>query len=120
MEIDMDWKDFGMTMGKLFGKLYIRTISNVVQKLYLNIDMKEVIRRYYSNGQICWETPYVNGNRYGLERFWYDNGQIIWETPYVNGKRHGLTKAWYSNANLHYEIPYKNNLQCGAKIIFKY
>jgi len=51
---------------------------------------------------------------------YYDNGQLQCETPYLNGKKHGLLKWWYYNGQLRYEVTRKNNLQCGAKIEFIY
>jgi len=92
-----------------------------VQKLNLNIDMEEEIKRsYYDNGQLCYETSYVNGKKHGLVKWWKYNGQLEYETPFINGKCHGLERWWHSNGQLKHETLYKNNLECGAIIYFKY
>jgi len=98
-------------------------IWNVVQKLYLNIDMGEEIKidkRYFNNGQPHSEIPYKNGKMHGLEKWWHENGKISSETLYVNGNFYGLSKWWNPNGQLYFEALYKNNIQCGAKIIFEY
>jgi len=36
----------------------------------------EVKREYYSNGQLSYESNYVNGLRHGIQHAWYENGQL--------------------------------------------
>jgi antitoxin component YwqK of YwqJK toxin-antitoxin module len=121
MECFMDCQEVGVPMDNLRMRFHIRTNWSVVQELYLNIDMKEEIKRnYWSNGQLRYEAPYLNGKIHGLAKFWYSDKQLMYEISHKNGLRHGLEKWWWSNRQLYYEVPYKNNLRHGAKIEFEY
>lgn len=64
--------------------------------------MSEVVweRKYYKNGQLYHEDPYVNGFNHGIEKYYYDDGQLELEIPLVNNKRHGITKWYYKNGVL--------------------
>jgi antitoxin component YwqK of YwqJK toxin-antitoxin module len=57
-------------------------------------------REYHSNGQLNWETPYVNEQVHGIQRYWHFNGQLAWETSWVNNQRHGVARFWYSEGKL--------------------
>jgi antitoxin component YwqK of YwqJK toxin-antitoxin module len=57
-------------------------------------------RSRYSNGQLSWETPYVNGERHGISRGWHENGQLMYETPWLNGQRHGIRRHWNEDDKL--------------------
>lgn len=48
----------------------------------------------------------TNGNR--IEKKYYDNGNLESETPYVNGEIYGIQKIYYKNGNLESEIPFVN------------
>ena len=65
-------------------------------------------RKYYENGTLCQEDPYVRGIKHGLIRNWYRNGTLSWEAPYVRGVLYGLIKYWSSNGMLK-EISLWNN-----------
>jgi len=83
--------------------------------------MKEKIKKiHYLNGQLCYETKYVNGKEHGWLKGWHENGQIMYEILCINGNRRGLAKGWYLNEKIWHETPYKNNLECGAKINYFY
>ena len=62
----------------------------------------EIKTSTWLNGQKMHETPYVNGQRHGLEIWWHLNGQKRHETPYVNGQIHGLATWWYFDGSLRY------------------
>jgi antitoxin component YwqK of YwqJK toxin-antitoxin module len=57
-------------------------------------------RAHYKNGQLSEETPYVNGQRHGIEKWWYSDGQLMWETPFVHDQRHGTRKIWNRDGKL--------------------
>jgi antitoxin component YwqK of YwqJK toxin-antitoxin module len=72
-------------------------------------------RGHYTNGQLWWEIPWVNGRRHGIAKCWYSDGQLMWETPYVNGEKHGIGRCWYENGQLRLEIPYVNDQWHGIR-----
>jgi antitoxin component YwqK of YwqJK toxin-antitoxin module len=76
-------------------------------------------RGHYDNGQIMFETPWVNDQKHGIARYWHENGQLWWEIPYVNGQEHGIQKRWHSNGQLEYEIPWVNGQQHGIEKFWK-
>jgi antitoxin component YwqK of YwqJK toxin-antitoxin module len=55
---------------------------------------------YRDNGQKFWETPYVNGERHGIETWWYENGKKWIESPHVNGDLHGIETCWHEDGSL--------------------
>jgi antitoxin component YwqK of YwqJK toxin-antitoxin module len=70
-------------------------------------------RKYYDNGQLRWETPFVNGQAHGIERCRYPNGKLAWETPWVNDQRHGIARDWHENGQLWFEIAFVNDQRHG-------
>jgi antitoxin component YwqK of YwqJK toxin-antitoxin module len=57
-------------------------------------------RGHHSNGQLCWETSFVNGQAHGIEKWWYPNGQLSYEMSYVNGQKHGTERWWKKDGKL--------------------
>ena len=41
---------------------------------------------------------------------WYENGQLKYEYPYVDNKLHGLRKGWYENGQLSFENLYVDDV----------
>jgi antitoxin component YwqK of YwqJK toxin-antitoxin module len=60
----------------------------------------KVERKYWSSGELCSETPYVDGVRHGLQRSWRQNGELWSERPYVDGELHGMDKWWHRNGDI--------------------
>jgi antitoxin component YwqK of YwqJK toxin-antitoxin module len=76
-------------------------------------------RGYLDNGQLSLETPWVNGQKHGIEKRWYSNGQIRQETPYVNGQRHGIQRWWHRNGQLYWKTTYVNGERHGIRRYWK-
>jgi antitoxin component YwqK of YwqJK toxin-antitoxin module len=109
---------------ELFSKLYpdgvsyetqdkLQQLVDEISKQGLNVKwfikkmkLSCVCRRYYENGQLCWEGNYVNGKRNGVWKEYYDNGQLSWEVNYVAGKEDGVWKTYYENGQLCWEGNY--------------
>jgi len=71
-------------------------------------------RGYDENGNVDWETPYVNNKRHGIGKE-YDNGFLILETSFVNGKRQGDQNSYFDSGGLIRKTPYKNNTENGVE-----
>jgi antitoxin component YwqK of YwqJK toxin-antitoxin module len=72
-------------------------------------------RSHYTSGQLAKETPYVNGQRHGIQKRWYSNGQLWWKLPWVNDQRHGIERGWHPNGQLRWETPYVNGMRHGIR-----
>ena len=53
---------------------------------------------WHENGKLRRETPYVKGEKHGVEHWWYENGKLRHETLYVEGKEHGTKHYWYKTS----------------------
>ena len=60
----------------------------------------------FPNGNVQFETTYVNDKREGLEKEYYESGVLKRESFYKDDRRDGLTKENYKDATLKSEIPY--------------
>lgn len=60
----------------------------------------------YPNGNIRFETPYVENLKHGIQKEFYENGNIKKETPYEKDRRHGISKEFYEDGTLKSETPY--------------
>lgn len=102
-----------------------------------------VKKTFYDNGQIEYETPYINGKKEGVEKHYRKNGCLLYETPYrndqaegiqkmyfcydsvkpsliketpiKNGKVEGIVKAYHTNGRLSRETPYRNGEREGVE-----
>lgn len=61
---------------------------------------------WHENGQLWYESNYVDGKEHGLCRRWYENGQLYLEINYKEGKLNGLHRAWHPNGQLWIESNY--------------
>jgi hypothetical protein len=57
-------------------------------------------RGHWTNGQLEYEIPWLNGQAHGIAKRWHENGQLHWETPYVNGQVHGIERWWREDGSL--------------------
>jgi len=53
-----------------------------------------ILREYYKNGNIVYETSYKNGLRHGIAKSYYSNGDIHEEVSYINGKIYGRERFY--------------------------
>ena len=73
-----------------------------------------IVKRYYENGNLDFETQYKNDKQEGIKKWYYENGNLMEETPYKNGKYEGVVKEWYENGNILSEIPFMNGKLHGS------
>ena len=66
----------------------------------------KIIRAYWNNGQLWYETKYHKGLKHGIETGWYPSGQLWYMHPYFLGQIHGISKGWGSNGLPTYEMRY--------------
>ena len=74
-------------------------------------------RMWYDNGQLRWESHWVDGKRHGF-RGWYDDGQLHWESQCVYGKQHGFDWTWYDNGQLFWEIHWVDGKKHGMEYVW--
>jgi len=87
---------------------------------YLVKERNGLIKEWYENGQLQFETNYKNGVQDGLNKGWYENGQIEFETNYKDGVRDGIDRGWNENGQKWYETNYKDGLRNGiCKVWYK-
>ncbi len=59
---------------------------------------KELVTKWYKNGQKRMEGTLSNDKRHGLETHWWDeNGWKKWERTWKDGKKHGPGTYWYES-----------------------
>ena len=111
--------------------------GNLIMEVPYKEGKVEGIARYYSDGKLYSEMPFINGVLDGVNRFYYssgklaeeatfknfqlegiqkvynENGRLESETTYKNGKEEGIKKTYYDSGRLASEIPYKNDKREG-------
>jgi antitoxin component YwqK of YwqJK toxin-antitoxin module len=60
----------------------------------------EIKRKYWDNGQLRSEHPYMGGIPHGVMKWWYPSGQLGSETSYVGGVVHGMAKHWRQDGDI--------------------
>lgn len=56
---------------------------------------------YLKNGQLSFDTPYVDGKLHGIRKSWYENGKLQCEESYVDGKL-SKRKEWEYHIDPYY------------------
>lgn len=67
-----------------------------------------------SDGKI--ETPYVDGERHGVERWRHEDGHVIAEVPWVDGERHGVEIWLDTDGAVYAEVPWVDGERHGVEI----
>ena len=100
--------------------IQIRTVDGIQMAFYSFADSsnsaKTVSGRvvdHYDNGQLRWESIYVDGKKTGIHRGWYDNGQLWNEDVYKQGLREGYARSWQINGSPKLELNYVNGVLDG-------
>ena len=73
------------------------------------------IKEYYNNGQLKFESEYLNGKIMGKRKEYYENGKLKFEGEYLNGKRNGKGKEYNDKGNLLFEGEYFNDNRLNGK-----
>lgn len=75
---------------------------------------EDVRTEKYPNGEIRFQTTYVDDKKEGLEKEFYDNGTLKRETNYKEDRREGITKEYYKDGTLMAETPFEGGYINGA------
>lgn len=94
----------------------IHLVAGAVLSTLLFCGCEDIRTEKYPNGNIRFETTYVDNQKNGIEKEYYDNGTLKRETNYVNDRRQGLTKEFYKDGTPESEINYENGLMEGTII----
>ena len=70
---------------------------------------------YYEDGSEAELIEYVDGKRDGFYKKWFTDGQLSFESFYVDGKQENLTKTWWKNGNKRSEAFYVKGLVNGTQ-----
>ncbi|MCQ2062531.1 MAG: hypothetical protein MJY99_04250 [Fibrobacter sp.] len=70
----------------------------------------------YPNGNIRFETKYVNDKKEGTDKEFYESGSLKRETEYVADRRQGVSKEYYEDGTLQSETPYEDGYITGTVI----
>ena len=68
-------------------------------------------KRYFNNGQLEIEIPYVNNKKNGLVKEYYSSGTLFSKVPYLDGLKSGVAKWFHENGKLSSEIIFKNDIK---------
>jgi antitoxin component YwqK of YwqJK toxin-antitoxin module len=69
-----------------------------------------IVKKFYVDGKLMDEIPYVNGRKNGMARSYWINGKLVAEIPYINDTINGVEKDYaLENGVFYKEIPTKNN-----------
>ena len=63
-------------------------------------------RTRYEDGQIDWETPFVDGKAHGRERHYWPDGLYAQETHFLLGRKHGIETRYRKDGTPEMELPY--------------
>jgi antitoxin component YwqK of YwqJK toxin-antitoxin module len=86
---------------------------------YVKGEKHGIEKTYRENGALQRKTPYTNGLICGIERTFFSFGQQIEsETPFVKGIRHGIARTFYRKGSLKESLPYVQGLKHGIGIAY--
>ena len=87
--------------GKRHGKMYEWDSNGEKRKEATFIHgEEEKIVGWYKNGQMEFESNYLDGKRSGRQVRWYKNGQMEYESNYIDDIENGRQTSWYQNGQL--------------------
>jgi antitoxin component YwqK of YwqJK toxin-antitoxin module len=65
---------------------------------------------YWSDGIICSEVGYINGQLQGIAKYYDNKGRLSFEEFYVDGVRSGKTQFYFPNGKVEAYFIYKNGI----------
>ena len=75
-----------------------------------------IAREYYRKGNILkLETPYLDGEKNGIEKYYSTNGAFYSATPYKKGKIDGILKEYFKDGKIMMETTYRQDSEVGKK-----
>ena len=91
------------------GKQY--EINN--NKIYEIKNGKGFIKEFHFDGEIIYESEYLNGEKTGKVKEYHKNGKLKFEGEYLNGQKNGKGKEYYKYGDLKFEGEYLNGEKNG-------
>lgn len=73
-----------------------------------------IIKRFYRNGKVKEERPYIMGYLEGVRRGYYENGEIEYEISYKNNNLHGLSAHYTEDGMIELELNFLNGREFGS------
>ena len=73
---------------------------------------------YYENGQLEYESSYLNNILDGPTSYWNAEGQLQSYAEYSNGKPHGKWQIYFTSGQLKYEALYSHGKLNGKEIYY--
>ncbi|MBI3602786.1 MAG: toxin-antitoxin system YwqK family antitoxin [Candidatus Omnitrophica bacterium] len=78
------------------------------------------VKTFYPSGELKALTPYVDGERQGLEKTYYEKGALESQNIYANNDLNDLSRHYYDTGELEREAYYKDGQLNGTtKIYYK-
>ncbi len=85
----------------------------IIVLFFLTSLSAEIVKKYYSSGELKSNSNIEDGKREGLSEGFYKDGKIKYISYYKNNLRQGLTKSYYQDSTLKAEQNYINGLLNG-------
>jgi len=76
---------------------------------------KEVKQSFFSNGNLEYETEFVNGKLDGKSQVWLEDGTLYSISKYSNNQPHGIWKKFHPNGKLMFEVNYEYGQKHGVE-----
>lgn len=73
---------------------------------------------YYSSGEVMKETPYVEGNRQGIEREYYENGRLKSEQPFNLDLKNGVYVGYFEDGGIKIRQDWENGKKEGSMHVY--
>ena len=76
---------------------------------------KEVKQSFFSNGNLEYETEFVNGKLDGISKVWLEDGTLFSVSQYKNALPHGNWKKIHPNGKLMFAVNYEYGQKHGVE-----
>lgn len=73
-------------------------------------------RGNWHNGQLCFEVPYLDGKKHGIEKWFRMDGTPEMELSFQNGVKHGEAKTWHPNGVLENYVMFHEGSKVGLDL----
>lgn len=86
-----------------------------VSKRFNHVTKRMLVKKEnWIHFKMLWTELPGSGKKHGLYRCWYSNGQLEYETNYVQGRKHGFSRGWYLDGKKQSEWYYNDNVPHGT------
>jgi len=80
---------------------------------YYKVFKIEILKTFYSSGNVEGIWHYKDGNLYGISKTFYPSGNVKGVWPYKEGRSNGINKKYYDTGKIWIEESYKNDVRHG-------